>query len=219
MGDSQLLRRDYDPLRRFPRPGAGAPEATGVGGASTIEDNIPIYIDLSRSAAGALAEEQAKLLELLQLHDQEMKKIYYMDMWVRRPFREFREYVRNSYLMGFVGLHRELVRRMAVKGHLMFSHFLPAASIGDIPRTNPHPLPPLPERDVEVISGLNVQLTEDKIIVSSGKIKVRDRVIDVEGQVFERPRPPFKVVVNSDGNIFVASQAAGAVAILLEVDK
>jgi len=219
LGDGQLLRRDYDPLRRFPRPGAGAPEATGVGGASTIEDNIPIYIDLSRSAAGALAEEQAKLLELLQLHDQEMKKIYYMDMWVRRPFREFREYVRNSYLMGFVGPHRELVRRMAVRGRLMFSHFLPAASIGDIPRTNPHPLPPLPERDVEVISGLNVQLTEDKIIVSSGKIKVRDRVIDVEGQVFERPRPPFKVVVNSDGNIFVASQAAGAVAILLEVDK
>lgn len=219
MGDGQLLRREDDPLRRFPRPGAGAPEATGAGGASVMEDNIPIYIDLSRSAAGALDEEHAKLLELLHLHDQEMKKIYYMDMWVRRPFREIREHVRNAYLMSFVGPHRALVRRMTVGERLMSSHFLPAASIGDIPRTNPHPLPPLPERDVEVISGLNVQLTEDKIIVSSGKIKVRDRVIDVEGQVFERPRPPFKVVVNSDGNIFVASQAAGAVAILLEVDK
>jgi hypothetical protein len=184
-----------------------------------MEDNIPIYIDLSRSAAGALDEEHAKLLELLHLHDQEMKKIYYMDMWVRRPFREIREHVRNSYLMGFVGPHRALVRRMTVGERLMFSHFLPAASIGDIPRTNPHPLPPLPEHDVEVISGLDVQLTEDKIVVSGGEIKVRDRVIDVEGQVFERPRPPFKVVVNSDGNIFVASQAAGAVAILLEVDK
>jgi hypothetical protein len=184
-----------------------------------MEDNIPIYIDLYRSAEGALGEEYAKLLELLHLHDQEMKKIYYMDMWVRRPFREIREHVRNSYLMGFVGPHRALVRRMTVGERLMFSHFLPAASIGDIPRTNPHPLPPLPEHDVEVISGLDVQLTEDKIVVSGGKIKVRDRVIDVGGQVFERPRPPFKVVVNSDGNIFVASQAAGAVAILLEVDK
>jgi hypothetical protein len=184
-----------------------------------MEDNIPIYIDLSRPAAGAQGEEHAKLLELLHLHDQEMKKIYYMDMWVRRPFREIREHVRNSYLMGFVGPHRALVRQMAVVGRLTPSHFLSAASIGDIPRTNPHPLPPLPERDVEVISGLDVQLTEDKIVVSSGKIKVRDRVIDVEGQVFERPSPPFKVVVNSDGNIFVASQAAGAVAILLEVDK
>jgi len=213
LGDGQLLRREYNPIGRLLRQtqGAVATEAAG--------DNIPIYIDLSRSAAGALGEEYAKLVELMHLHDQEMKKIYYMDMWVRRPFREFREYVRTTYLMGFVGTHRSLVRRLTVGERLMSSYFLPAASIGDIPRTNPHPLPPLPERDVEVISGLNVQLTEDKIIVSSGKIKVRDRVIDVEGQVFERPRPPFKVVVNSDGNIFVASQAAGAVAILLEVDK
>jgi hypothetical protein len=219
LGDSQLLRREYDLLRQFPRQGAGAPEAAGVGGASIMEDNIPIYIDLSRSAAGALDEEHVKLLELMHLHDQEMKKVYYMDMWVRRPFREIREYVRNAYLMGFVGPHRSLVRRMTVGERLMFSHFLPAASIGDIPRTNPHPLPPLPERDVEVISGLNVQLTEDKIVVSIGKIKVRDRIIDVEGQVFEKPHPPFKVVVNCDGNIFIASQAAGAVAVLLEVER
>ncbi len=218
LGDGQLLRRENALLGQFPRQDAGATEPPGAGGASVVEDNIPIYIDLPRPAS-AVAEEDAKLVELLRLHDQEMKKIYYMDMWVRRPFREIREHVRNAYLMGFVGPHMALVRRMTLGGRFMSSHFLSAASIGDIPRTNPHPLPPLPERDVEVISGLNVQLTEDKIVVSSGKIKVRDRIVDVEGQVFERPRPPFKVVVNSDGNIFVASQAAGAVAILLEVDK
>jgi len=220
LGDGRLLRRENALLGRFPRQGqgAGATEPPGVGGTSVGEDNIPIYIDLPRPAS-AVAEEDAKLLELLHLHEQEMQKIYYMDMWVRRPFREIREHVRNAYLMGFVGPHMTLVRRMTVGGRFMSSHFLSAVSIGDIPRTNPHPLPPLPERDVEVISGLNVQLTEDKIVVSSGKIKVRDRIVDVEGQVFERPRPPFKVVVNSDGNIFVASQAAGAVAILLEVDK
>jgi len=150
-----LLRREYNPIGRLLRQtqGAVATEAAG--------DNIPIYIDLSRSAAGALGEEYAKLVELMHLHDQEMKKIYYMDMWVRRPFREFREYVRTTHLMGFVGTHRSLVRRLTVGERLMSSYFLPAASIGDIPRTNPHPLPPLPERDVEVISGLNVQLTED----------------------------------------------------------
>jgi hypothetical protein len=217
-GDGRLLRREYDPLEQSLRQGAAATEATGAGGALVGGDNIPIYINLP-SLAGVVDEEHAKLMELLHLHDQEMKKIYYMDMWVRRPFRELREHVRSTYLMGFVGPYRSLVRQMTVGERLMFSHFLPSASIGDIPMTNPHPLPPLPERDVEVVSGLNVQLTEDKIVVSSGKIKVRDRVINVEGQVFERPSPPFKVVVNSDGNIFVVSQAAGAVAVLLEVDR
>jgi hypothetical protein len=195
-----------------------ATEATGAGSALVVGDTIPIYIDLPRPV-GAVDGEHAKLVELIHQHDQAMKEIYYMEMWTRRPFREIRDYVRGTYLMGFVGPKRGLIRQMVLRRRLPFAPFYAAASIGSVPRTNPHPLPPLPEREVEVASGLNVQLTEDKIVVSSGRIKVRDRIIDVEGQVFERPSPPFKVVVNSDGNIFVASQAAGAVAILLEVDK
>jgi hypothetical protein len=95
---------------------------------------------------------------------------------------------------------------------------MPAVRIGEIP-LNPHPVPPLPKQDIEVLSGLDVQVSEDKIVVSPGKIKVRGMEINVEGAVLERPSPPFKVVVTGTGEVLAVGEAAGLVYTLAEVDR
>jgi hypothetical protein len=152
-------------------------------------------------------EERLKLLRLIRYHEQVMNAIYHGELWIRRPYREIRDYL-DSFLRQALAVQREAI----------YSTFMPAVRIGEIP-PNPHPVPPLPKQDIEVLSGLDVQVSEDKIVVSPGKIKVRGMEINVGGAVLERPSPPFKVVVTGTGEVLAVREAAGLVYTLAEVDR
>jgi len=154
-------------------------------------------------------EERLKLLRLMRQHEEAMNALYQADLWITRPYREIRDYLSNL-------LQQEMNKLQAQTRS--YSTFTPAVMLGEIP-SNPHPVEPLPERDMEVVSGLSVQRSEGKIVVSPGVIKVRGREIQVNGAVLEEPLPPYKVVVNGSGEIFAASEAAGLVYTLLEVDR
>lgn len=151
-------------------------------------------------------EERLKLLRLIKYHEQVMNALYHTELWIRRPYREIRDHLDS------------LLRQLAASKEASYSAYMPAVMLGEIP-PNPHPVPPLPERDIEVISGLNVQVSEDKIVVSAGKIKVRGREINVDEKVLDKPEPPFKVVVTGTGEVLVVREAAGLVYTLLGVDR
>jgi len=149
-------------------------------------------------------EERLKLLRLMKYHEQVMNALYQTELWIRRPYREIRDHLDN------------LLRQLAASKEASYSAYMPAVKLGEIP-PNPHPVPPLPQHDIEVISGLNVQVSEDKVVVSAGKIKVRGMEINVEETVLDKPEPPFKVVVTGTGEVLVVREAAGLVYTLLEV--
>jgi hypothetical protein len=151
-------------------------------------------------------EERLKLLRLIKYHEQVMNALYHTELWIRRPYREIRDHLDS------------LLRQLTASKEASYSIYMPAVKLGEIP-PNPHPVPPLPERDIEVISGLNVQVSEDKIVVSAGRIKVRGREVNVEETVLDKPEPPFKVVVTGTGEVLAVREAAGLVYTLLEVDK
>jgi hypothetical protein len=151
-------------------------------------------------------EERLKLLRLMKYHEQVMNALYHTELWIRRPYREIRDHLDS------------LLRQLTASKEASYSAYMPAVRLGEIP-PNPHPVPPLPERDIEVISGLNVQVSEDKIVVSAGKIKVRGMEVNVEETVLDKPEPPFKVVVTGTGEVLAVREAAGLVYTLLEVDR
>jgi hypothetical protein len=151
-------------------------------------------------------EERLKLLRLMRYHEQVMNALYHTELWIRRPYREIRDHLDS------------LLRQLAASKEASYSAYTPAVRLGEIP-PNPHPVPPLPEQDMEILSGLDIQVSEDKIVVSPGEIKVRGIEINVEGAVLERPKPPFKVVVTGTGEILVVREAAGLIYTLLEVNE
>jgi hypothetical protein len=151
-------------------------------------------------------EERLKLLRLMKYHEQVMNALYHTELWIRRPYREIRDHLDS------------LLRQLEASREASYSAYMPAVRLGEIP-PNPHPVPSLPERDIEILSGLGVQVSDDKIVVSSGRIKVRGVEINVEGAVLERPDPPFKVVVTGAGEVLVVREAAGLVYVLLEVNE
>ena len=151
-------------------------------------------------------EERLKLLRLMRYHEQVMNALYYTEVWIRRPYREIRDHLDS------------LLRQLMGSKEASYSTYMPAVRLGEIP-PNPHPVLPLPERDIEVISGLNAQVSEDKVVVSAGKIKVRGMEINVEETVLDKPEPPFKVIVTGTGEVLVVREAAGLVYTLLEVER
>jgi hypothetical protein len=157
-------------------------------------------------AWGEEDEERLKLLRLMRYHEGVMNALYHTELWIRRPYREIRDHLDS------------LLRQLAASKEASYAAYMPAVKLGEIP-PNPHPVPPLPKHDIEVISGLNAQVSEDKVIVSAGKIKVRGREINVEEAVLDKPEPPFKVVVTGTGEVLVVKEAAGLVYTLLEVDR
>ena len=152
-------------------------------------------------------EERLKLMRLMEYHSQVMDALYQTELWIRRPYREIRDYLES--------LLKQEIEKMRERP---YAEYMPAVRLGEIP-ANPHPVEPLPERDIEVLSGLNVQVSGDKIVVTAGKLRVRKQEIEVKGCVLDKPNPPFKVVMTGDGEVLVVSEAAGLVYTLLEVDK
>jgi hypothetical protein len=150
-------------------------------------------------------DERFKLLRAMEYHEQVMNALFQTEIWIRRPYREIRDHLDS--------LLRQMLKAMAGTS---YSFYMPAIRIGEIP-PNPHPVPPLPERDIEIISGLDVRVSEDKIVVSPGRIKVRGMELDVGGAVLDKPEPPFRVVVTGTGDVLAVTESAGLVYTLLEV--